>query len=66
VKIWAMGLVVLVAALARCCSSYRVRCTPDALGGLFALLAALHLFSTTAMGIFLPRWRAACRSSACC
>jgi ABC-2 type transport system permease protein len=24
-----------------------------ALGGLFALLAALHLFSTTAMGIFL-------------
>jgi ABC-2 type transport system permease protein len=32
---------------------------------LFFAGAALHLFATTSMGIFLATWRATCRSSAC-
>jgi len=54
-KIWAMGLVVLIAALGALLFIVQGALHVPIRGSiaLFALLAALHLFSTTAMGIFL-------------
>jgi ABC-2 type transport system permease protein len=54
-KIWAMGLVVLIAALGALVFIVQGALHVPVRGSiaLFALLAALHLFSTTAMGIFL-------------
>ncbi|WP_348692856.1 ABC transporter permease [Duganella fentianensis] len=54
-KIWAMGLVVLIAALGALLFIVQGALQVPVRGSvaLFALLAALHLFSTTAMGIFL-------------
>jgi ABC-2 type transport system permease protein len=54
-KVWSMGLVVLLAALWRWCSWCRALLHRADQGSvaLFMAGAALHLFATTSMGIFL-------------
>ncbi|WP_050461081.1 ABC transporter permease [Herbaspirillum autotrophicum] len=54
-KVWSMGLVVLLAALAALVFIVQGALQVPVRGSiaLFALVAALHLFATTSMGIFL-------------
>jgi len=54
-KVWSMGLVVLLAALAALIFIVQGALQVPVRGSLalFALVAALHLFATTSMGIFL-------------
>ncbi|HEY9025871.1 MAG TPA: ABC transporter permease, partial [Burkholderiaceae bacterium] len=54
-KVWSMGLVVLLAAMASLAFVVRGALHVPVQGsvGLFAAAAALHLFATTSMGVFL-------------